>query len=590
MIEEFQLKAARYIMEWGEWIDKIELLNLLRVSKKYMKNYIDRLLDLQNEDGGLPHEWVKGRRSGIIETARFLEVSSKIGLNGERISKAIKFLKNKRLESGEWREEEDYEDNSGEIIVTSQVLKSIASTNIWEEWMNKSAEYILNSQRDDGLWPRSRLNQEASLEASGKALLALVNIGSKNTIKAVRNGIEGLMEVFVERTTKEWSETDEEIISVVETIITIKPENIEAVRKILNEYIKSERWNFQDRRSEDLDKLIKILRLMSMSKMIDEGRVKGEVERIIERRMRVKKLIEEKEEDARESIISRFEEIGIRRNSPPARILLGLFIYALLEQFFWAVEYDPRTEYIGIIDGMGTLDNMNRYIELENVRRALFKSKALSGVARRKKEEIAKSITLYTRFLLQKNPMDEFRKFAKSLIEYTLFEIAPTLSGTTTAKKLGLLLRNYIMNEESMEKLLESFKLSLECFPSIGSKISTLYLYYTIWVYNIWSEARRYIESPIDWNTVKTYINLGLSNLTLKDLWKDPKRAAIAINRIAEELFPEDKAKISLFWTVGREWCTKPHKCYGYMGKKCWFYDICEGRIRSEKRRKEDVE
>ncbi|MCC6017939.1 MAG: terpene cyclase/mutase family protein [Candidatus Verstraetearchaeota archaeon] len=591
MIEDFQVKAARYIMELGDWIEKLELLMLVDNLKENVKMYVDRLLSLQNLDGGFPHNWVRGFPSSIIETANAITITSKIGLNSdERIRRAIKFLIEKQLDNGSWVEENlECENGSNEIIVSAEALRALATAGIKGEPVNKGVKYLLECQRDDGLWPKSKVDPNPNLEATGKVIMALHEAKGKTATKAMKSGFEGLMEVFVEKLTKEWDAVSEDALPVIEAILSIQPKNTESVRKIIQAYVKSERWNFTDRRSEDTEKVLKVLKIMSLTDSISKAKVEEELKRLMNLKMKMKEIIVKVEDEAREILLSRFEDVGIRRDDDEKKILLGLFIYSLLEQFFWAVDYDPQREFVGLIDRIGRLDNVEKYVNYEDVKKALFRSKALSGVAKRKKEEAAKSISLYTKFLIENGEFESFEDYVNKLTKFTLLEMAPTLSGMTTAKKLGLLLRNYTKGENSAYKLFESMKLSLECFPSVGSKISTLYPYYVIWVYNVWSEMREYVEPPIDWNTVKPYVNLGLSNMTLKDLRKDPKKAYPAINRLAEELFPEDKAKISILWIAGREWCTKPHKCYGYMGRKCWFYDICGRGTKNEERGKEDM-
>jgi len=592
MIEEFQVKAAKYIMEWGEWIEMNELLVLLNIGKDKVKMYMDRLLSLQNSDGGFPYQWVKGYPSGIIETARVVELASKIDLenNNSIVKSAVEFLIKKQLDNGSWVEEAlDYEENPNEISTSAYVLKALATAGVRGDTINKGVKYLIECQRDDGLWPKSKTDTNPDLKTSGMVLMALHEAKTRLAAKAIKSGFESLMEVFMEKSTKEWNALSENLIPIIEAILTIKPRNGEAARKIIDSYIKSEKWTFQDRRSEDTSTLLNLLKIMALANIMNKDKVREEIEKTLELKFKLAETIRKFENEAREMMISRFESIGIRRNSPQKKILLGLFIYALLEQFFWAVKYEPQTEFIEIIDRVGMLDSIENYTNLENVKRALFKSRALSEVTKKKKEEAARSITLFAKFLMQNAEFNRFEDFTKNLMKFTLFEIAPTLSGATTAKKLGLLLRNYARNEVEMNKLFESLKMALECFPLVGSKISTLYPYYTIWVYDIWSEARRYVETPIDWNAVKTYINIGLSNLTLKDVRKDPKRVTQAINKLSEELFPEDKAKISLLWIAGREWCTKPYRCYGYMGRKCWFYDICMRRMKNEERREENL-
>ncbi|MEM3886571.1 MAG: prenyltransferase/squalene oxidase repeat-containing protein, partial [Candidatus Methanomethylicia archaeon] len=454
MIEDFQVKVAKYVMEWGEWIEKCELLLLLDTEKDKIKIYMDKLLSLQNDDGGFPRNWIKGYSSGIIETAKVIELASKIGLkNDERIERAIKFLIKNQLENGAWMEESlEYEDNSNDVIVSAYALKAIATAGIKGEVVDKCVRYLLESQRDDGLWPKTKAGINPDLEASGRVLIALHETKNKIATKAIKNGFESLMEVFIEKSTKEWDTLSEDILPIIEAISIIQPKKNTAARKIIDSYIKGEKWEFQDRRSENTNNLLNLIRVMALTNIINKDKVKEEINKLLELKLNLKRIIEKFENEAKEILLSKFENIGIKRNDPQKKILLGLFIYSLLEQFFWAAEYEPQTEFIGVIDRVGTLDKIENYTDYEKIRKALFRSKALTGVAKKKKEDAAKSITLFARFLMQNNEINVFEEFVKKLIEFTLFEIAPTLSGATTARKLGLLLRNYTKNEIEMYK------------------------------------------------------------------------------------------------------------------------------------------
>jgi len=248
----------------------------------------------------------------------------------------------------------------------------------------------------------------------------------------------------------------------------------------------------------------------------------------------------------------------------------------MMDQFFWASEtFDPQIEYRGIVGLIGSVNQPENYVDFENVRRAFFKSRALKGIARRRKLEVAKSISLFAKFIEEYGGFKDFKDFAVKLRAYTLFKVAPKVSGWDTAYNLGLLLRSFAKAEKDLSGLIRSLELSLKCFPAVGAKIALLFPFYALWVFRLWPETKPYIKCPIDWNIVKPYANLGLSCMTLKELRKDPKRAAEAIHRLAEELFPDDPAKIVLLWIVGHEWCTKPYKCYGIAGRKCWIFDLC---------------
>ncbi|RLE51067.1 MAG: hypothetical protein DRJ20_02670, partial [Candidatus Methanomethylicota archaeon] len=102
---DFETRAARYVMEWGEWIEKLQLLVLLGFKVERAKIYVEKLISLQNQDGGFPKNWIKGNPSSLMETATALELLAKMKFKSEVMRKAAKFLADKQLANGSWREE-----------------------------------------------------------------------------------------------------------------------------------------------------------------------------------------------------------------------------------------------------------------------------------------------------------------------------------------------------------------------------------------------------------------------------------------------------------------------------------------------------
>mgnify|MGYP000144318458 CR=1 FL=1 len=578
---DFETRAARYIMEWGEWIEKLQLLALLGFKFERAKIYVEKLIKLQNQDGGFPRNWIKGRASSLLETATALELLAKMNFREEVLEKAAKYLVEKQLANGSWREEkEEYGERRAEkhrvTLETARILRALASFDAKNAGIEKAIAYLAYAQREDGLWLTSHLDESVDMEASSEAILALLEVGSEKAKQLARIGVEALWRWFVEKATEDWSEMPKEALSIAEALIEAGYGEAEAVRRILKAYVKAEKWRFGDKRSISTSEAVKALKVLLLAKAIDEEKVRREVERLIYVREELKRKIEAKEEETRNYFLIRFEEIGIRPSDKPSKILLGSYLYAMMDQFFWTSEaFDPQKEYREIVGLIGSVDQIDKYMDFENVKKAFFKSRALRGIARRRKLEVAKSISLFAKFIKEYGNFKDFKEFAEKLRAYTLFKVAPQVSGWNTAYNLGLLLRSFSKAENDLGKLIKSFELSLKCFPAVGAKIALLFPFYALWVFRLWPEASTYIKCPIDWNIVKPYGNLGLSCMTLKELRKDPKRAAEAIHRLAEELFPEDPAKIVFLWIVGHEWCTKPYKCYGIAGRKCWIFDLC---------------
>jgi len=588
MIEDFETRAARYVMEWGEWIEKLRLLAELEIDIKNLDIYIKKLLDLQNPDGGFPKKWIKGNNSGIIETATALELLSKLKIKNENTQKAIEHLLRKQLINGSWREEEYIKGKTPRTnLLTAKVTRALLAYNIKGEKIRKAIEFLVRGQRDDGFWLTS-LNEtaEIDLEATNEAALTLLELEDEYLNKIAKLGIDAIWKWFMEKITEEWSEPPKEALIITEALIRAGFGEAEAVRRVLQSYVKTERWRFGDKRSISTKEAIKVLEELLLANAIDKEKIRREIERLIFIKSKLKELIENYENDVRNYFLIRFEEIGIKPKDPQEKILLGCFLYSMMDQFFWTSEdFDPQVEYRGIVGLIGGVHEISKYKEFENVREAFFRSRALRGIARRRKIEVARGISLFAEFLLKYGPFKSFNDFAIKLRAYILFEVAPKISGWDTSYNLGKLLRLFAKAENSTDKLMESVILSLECLPAVGTKIATLFPYHAFWIFEIWPEVKKYVKCPIDWNIVKPYGMLELSCMTLKELRRDPKRASSAIYKLAEELFPNDPAKISFLWIVGHEWCTKPYRCYGLAGKKCWIFEICTRGRRYERKK-----
>ncbi len=574
----FEEKAVRYIMEWGEWIEKLQLLAALNIDVNRAKIYLNKLIKLQKSNGGFARNWKPDNSPGIFETALALELLSKIKFNGEALDKAAKFLIQKQIDDGSWiSEEDDWTMRRRVTLTTAKVLKSlIIYGKVKDETIDKALKYLSYTQRDDGLWLRSSTENEIDLEASSEAILALLQLKNDQAIKMAKFGVEALWNWLVERFTSEWLEPPKEALSIAKALIIAGYGETEAVKRILQNYVKAEKWNFSDRRSISTSEAIKIFEILLMSKAIDEEVARKEVEKIISIKEELKKIVNEKEDEVKKYFLIRFEEIGIKPNDKINKILLGCFLYAMLDQFFWASEeFDPLIEYRSIVNLIGDVSKIDNYTNFENVKQAFFKIRALRGIARKRKNQVAKSISLFAKFISKYSEFRNFKDFAEKLRAYTLFEVAQHISGWDSAYNLGLLLRSFSKAEKTINKLVESTKLALECYPAVGSKIASLFLFYAFWIFNLWPEVKQYIKCPIDWNVVKPYGNLGLSCMTLNELRRDPKKASQVIYKLAEELFPNDPAKISFLWIVGHEWCTKPYRCRDFIGRKCWIYNLC---------------
>ena len=197
---EFETTAAKYIMEWGEWIEKLQLLAILKISRKKAGIYLEKLIKLQNSDGGFPVNWRRGSRSGIIETAVALEALSNLKADRKIVLNAVKFLEKKQLPNGSWMEENEERNRRVEpTIITAKVIRGIAAYDKKRSCLEKAIRYLMDNQRTDGLWLSSSMKNESSLEASSEALIALLEVNNPKIEHALKFGIDAPKEISIIR-------------------------------------------------------------------------------------------------------------------------------------------------------------------------------------------------------------------------------------------------------------------------------------------------------------------------------------------------------------------------------------------------------
>jgi hypothetical protein len=96
--------AVRYVFEHGSAYDKLYLARALQ--QKPDPRWTEELLALQNPDGGWPRELGKPMPSGVVTSARVLELLLKTGLDPGSVAaeKVIRFLLSSQRPDGGWSE------------------------------------------------------------------------------------------------------------------------------------------------------------------------------------------------------------------------------------------------------------------------------------------------------------------------------------------------------------------------------------------------------------------------------------------------------------------------------------------------------
>lgn len=101
---KLEYDAVKYVLENGSAYDKLYLARALKQTPD--PRWTEELLALQNPDGGWPRELGKQMPSGVVTSARVLELLLKTGLPSASAAaeKAIRFLLSSQRVDGGWSE------------------------------------------------------------------------------------------------------------------------------------------------------------------------------------------------------------------------------------------------------------------------------------------------------------------------------------------------------------------------------------------------------------------------------------------------------------------------------------------------------
>lgn len=596
-------KAVRYLLGLPDWRPKIRLAKLVDApDSTVLHSFRRELIQTQDESGLFPLFWTEGEPRSLRYTAMAIEVlpNRVDSESNESKNSALHALLRRQGIDGSWSEDLDvlarlkrgqmhpgWSKDLDKAETTALILhqfKDYPSEHPeaslkgmeWIQRFVKEQDYETRRSGDEyslNPWTLDLVVEELlefGAETSKLSITEAINVLSRGLARAIRrkSGKRHLV----------WS-----LLAGTKSLLKLG-DHQELLEQVAEELFRAQQrdgsWRL-GRPASGSDSgawTLQTLRFLSSLKPSSRRQAKVSFKAAVGLRNFVASSLLKNEDTTRQIFLTRFEEVGVRPNQPQDHLLLAAFIYSILEQFYWVTsEFDPQSEYLQLILQIGRLERVGlaAYTDSHAIRRALFRSQSLRDQASTRKGEVAHSISLFATFLEECN-FQNFSEFALSIRSFILKK-APSLAlGWKRDILLGGLLRLEVKQRTDPDSLVKSLEDSMKCFPGVGEKVYSLFLYYAGHVLNVWNDVPlRLLEVPTDWNLIKPYSMLQLSSTPLEQLRERPQLATEGIQQTAREMFSEDPGKLYGLWVVGHEWCARPWMCRDRTGRYCWLYAQC---------------
>ena len=605
MKDEVASKAVSYVLNLPDWRPKLRLAKLLNlVDYDIFSSFRSDLTQLQDGSGLFPLFWKAGEPPSLRYTAMAIDLLSGSSDSSatESANSASVVLRSLQDIDGGWSETIEaagkfkrtqlhpgWSKNLDRAEVTSLALRSLSHDPSPEpsdevsqkglEWLQrflKEQDYETNRPGDEyslNPWTLDMVVStilEAGVEPSKHSISEAISVLTRSLSRELRrkhsysHGIWGL--IAGTRSLKELGGQKELLFQIADELSNIQQRDGSwRLGRVANGTDSGE-WTLQ------------ALSFLISLKASPRRESKNALTKGVSLRNFVASSLLKNEDTTRQIFLTRFEEVGVRPNQSREHLLFASFVYSILEQFYWVnSEFDPQAEYLKLILQIGRLERvgLRAYTNTHAVRRALFRIQSLREQASARKGEVALSISLFATFLEQESHAN-FQSFALALRAFIL-EKAPTLAlGWKRDVLLGELLRLEVLRRTDPHSLVRSVEGSMKCFPGVGDKVYSLFLYYTGHVLKIWNDIPlSLLEVPTDWNLVKPFAMLRFTSTPLEQLKERPQLAASSIQETAKEMFRDDPGKLYGLWVVGHEWCARPWMCRDRSGRYCWLYAQC---------------
>ncbi len=605
MKDEVASKAVSYMLNLPDWRPKLRLAKLLNaVDFGIFSSFRRSLTQLQDASGLFPLFWKEGEPASLRYTAIAIDLlsgskdhdaldsanvglqmlSSLQGIDGSwnETAEAAKVLKRPQIHPG-WSK------NLDRAEVTSLILRNWALDPFKEsnygvhekglEWLQrflKEQDYETNRPGDEyslNPWTLDMVVSailEAGVDPTKHSISEAISVLSRNLTRELRrkqpysHGIWGLLAGT--KSLRQLGDQKKLLLQIAEELSNRQQRDGSwRLGRVMNGTDSGE-WTLQ---ALSFLTLVKALPRAETTRNLKEG---------VSFRNFVATTLQKNEDTTRRIFLTRFEEVGVKPNQAPEHLLFASFVYSILEQFYWVTsEFDPQAEYLKLILQVGRLERvgLTAYTDAHAVRRALFRIQSLREQASARKSEVAQSISLFATFL-EKESHDNFQSFGLALRKFILAKASTLALGWKRDVLLGELLRLEVLEKTDPQSLVRSIEGSMKCFPGVGDKVYSLFLYYIGHVFKIWDDLPlSLLDVPTDWNLVKPFAMLRLTTTPLDQLKERPQLATASIQETAKEMFQDDPGKLYGLWVVGHEWCARPWMCRDRAGRYCWLYAQC---------------
>ncbi len=200
--------ATRYVLQHGSAYDKLYLARALK--QKPDLRWMEELLALQNLDGGWPRELGKPMPSGVVTSARVLELLLKIGLDtgSAAAEKAIRFLLSSQRVDGGWsenpelaalipKEETWVSAQHSMTYTTADVVNTLIQAGLANlPSVKRGIAFLRTTQNDEGGWDSHTTPGQPSrtdVAAMDVIVKALVLSGEPRESAVLRRTIDALV-------------------------------------------------------------------------------------------------------------------------------------------------------------------------------------------------------------------------------------------------------------------------------------------------------------------------------------------------------------------------------------------------------------
>ncbi|MHA1906150.1 MAG: hypothetical protein ACW98Y_02560 [Candidatus Thorarchaeota archaeon] len=197
-----------YILDNGNTADVLRLASAgYEIPDDALNSAIETLEDLQNRDGGLPFDLIKGNPSSVKVTSEILPLLMKYqGNHSGLFNQVIEFLVSRQKKDGGFAEalnlDPHIEDKYGMTWgrewypvgksitwLTGKALEALCLASYEdEERLRRARDFLMYSQNEDGHWPDYKDGESSDPMGTGNILPALLAVGVSDDHKIYQDG------------------------------------------------------------------------------------------------------------------------------------------------------------------------------------------------------------------------------------------------------------------------------------------------------------------------------------------------------------------------------------------------------------------